>query len=54
MWWKLLCRLFGHRVNSLDVNSRTACCSRCNATLLVSYDMAYGGTVVEGILREDS
>lgn len=51
---KIICWLLGHRISNLDVRNRAACCSRCNAKLTVSYDMAYGGTVVESAVYKDS
>lgn len=47
MWKRYLCALFGHRITRLDVASKTAECYRCKADLKVSYDMAYGGAIVE-------
>ena len=46
---KLWCRILGHQPTKLNVKEMTAICRRCQAVLVVSYDMAYGCTIVEGV-----
>ena len=43
---KIICKIFGHVPTELNVEFKTATCYRCNAILSVSYDMAYGETIV--------
>lgn len=45
---KLLCRIFGHKPEGLNVKRLYARCSRCWKGLKVSYDMSYGETIVTG------
>jgi len=49
---KILCFVFGHQPTQLDTNEKTARCSRCGKKLSVSYDMAYGDTIVECVIEE--
>lgn len=44
----ILCKIFGHKITDLNVHRRFAHCARCDKSLKVSYDMAYGDTIVEG------
>lgn len=51
---EFLCKIFGHiPTDDLNVRERTARCRRCKKKLRVSYDMAYGNTVVEGEIEDD-
>lgn len=44
----ILCKIFGHKLTDLCAKRATAMCDRCWKLLKVSYDMAYGETVVIG------
>lgn len=45
---KLLCKIFGHSPTLIRTDRCYAECKRCNIGLKVSYDMAYGYTMVVG------
>ena len=42
------CKLLGHVPTRVDTQNFRATCARCRVTLSVSYDMAYGETIVLG------
>lgn len=44
----IICKVFGHKVEGLNVKRLYAQCGRCHKSLKVTYDMTYGGTIVEG------
>lgn len=44
----LICNIFGHRIVRLNTKRMFAWCDRCDKGLKVSYDMAYGETIVTG------
>ena len=48
---KLLCIIFGHNPVNVDTKRFTATCSHCGSKLQVCYDMFYGHTLVEGVLK---
>lgn len=43
------CKIFGHLPVNVDTQKFEADCHRCGVRLKVSYDMSYGGTIVEGV-----
>lgn len=44
----LICKIFGHKISSLNTKRQYAKCFRCMKGLKVSYDFSYGETVVVG------
>jgi len=44
----ILCKILGHRIEGLQTHRKFAWCARCRKGLKVSYDPAYGETVVDG------
>ena len=47
------CRIFGHIPVKVDTRKHTAICRRCGKLLEVTYDMAYGETVVVKVIEEE-
>jgi hypothetical protein len=43
---KFLCKLLDHKLYNIDVTEKTAHCRRCGKKFRVTYDMAYGNTII--------
>ncbi len=48
---KLFCKLLGHKPTKIDADQKTARCGRCGRLLEVTYDMAYGDTIILGEVK---
>ena len=48
---KLFCKLLGHKPAKIDADQKTARCGRCGRLLEVTYDMAYGDTIILGEVK---
>ena len=51
-WNRLECMILGHLLD-VNVSTKTAKCYRCGRKFKVSYDMAYGATIIEKEIEED-